>query len=309
MSSLSPSDLAKFHSHLTSGDAEAPLTQPEGKSPNDLGFEAAPRRIPNFGHALLFVSFAGLMLILSEIALYALGKPPAAVQAGVVTLQHPKWQIGAMAATYLATLLTAWGFYPVVWQRAFLDGLSWHWQTARRQAVRLVILGLVLGIVVQFITNFFTTPKSMPIDGFFQTQSDVWLLTLFGTIVAPIFEEICFRGFLLPAFAIAYDWLRLPRTPEARARWQTTTMLSPAGLLFSAVLSSILFACLHAEQVAYAWPAVIAIFSVSLVLTFVRVKTQSVASSAMVHSAYNFSVFLMVMIATGGYRHLDRMTK
>jgi len=39
------------------------------------------------------------------------------------------------------------------------------------------------------------------------------LITLFGTLVAPMFEEIAFRGFLLPAFAIAYDWLSL-RAPR-----------------------------------------------------------------------------------------------
>jgi membrane protease YdiL (CAAX protease family) len=51
------------------------------------------------------------------------------------------------------------------------------------------------------------------------------------------------------------------------------------------------------------------LFSVSLVLTVVRVQTQSVAASALVHAAYNGFVFLTVLIATGGYRHLDRMTR
>ena len=74
---------------------------------------------------------------------------------------------------------------------------------------------------------------------------DAWLITLFGTLVAPVFEEVCFRGFLLPAFAIAYDWLSLPRTAEARSRWQTTATLTPASLVFSAVLTSIFFALMH----------------------------------------------------------------
>jgi membrane protease YdiL (CAAX protease family) len=51
------------------------------------------------------------------------------------------------------------------------------------------------------------------------------------------------------------------------------------------------------------------LFSVSLLLTYVRVKTRSVAASAIVHSAYNAFVFLTVLLATGGYRHLDRMAK
>jgi uncharacterized protein len=41
----------------------------------------------------------------------------------------------------------------------------------------------------------------------------------------------------------------------------------------------------------------------------VRVKTQSVAASTIVHGAYNGFVFVTLLFATGGYRHLDRMTK
>jgi hypothetical protein len=187
--------------------------------------------------------------------------------------------------------------------------LSWRWPSARNQAAKLIALGLLLGVMVQIATNFITPPKSRPIDAFFMTPLDAWLITLFGTIVAPVFEEVCFRGFLVPAFAIAYDWLSLPRTGEARTRWQTTTALTPAALIFSAVLTSLFFALLHFQQVAHLWAALLVLFTISLVLTFVRVKTGSVAASVLVHGAYNTFVFLVVIIQTGGYRHLERMTK
>jgi membrane protease YdiL (CAAX protease family) len=271
--------------------------------------EVRARRIPNFGHALLFVSFTGLLLVVLQVVLALLGESPAAVRGGVITLQHPKLQIATLAATYLASLAAAWLFYPAVWRRGFLDGIEWNWAVARRQAGKLMALGFLLGMMVQAITYFITPAKTLPIDEFFATPLDAWLITVFGTIVAPVFEEICFRGFLVPGFAIAYDWLRLPRTEEARARWQSTTAVTPAALVFSAVLTSVCFAMLHAEQVAHIRAALAVLFAVSLVLTYVRVKMGSVAASAMVHGAYNFLVFLMVMIATGGYRHLERMTR
>ena len=238
-----------------------------------------------------------------------MGRAPGAVHGGVAKLLHPKVQLAMLAATYLTTLLASWFFFPQLWQRRFLDGLQWRWPAARNQAVRLVALGLMLGVMVQIATNFITPPKSRPIDAFFLTQADAWLITLFGTIVAPIFEEVCFRGFLLPAFAIAYDWLSLPRTVEARSRWQRTTTLTPASLVFSAVLTSVLFALMHITQVAHLWAALLVLFTISLVLAFVRVKTGSVAASVLVHGAYNGFVFLVVIIQTGGYRHLERMTK
>ena len=281
---------------------------PSGDDPSGQEVQAVPRRLPNIGHALLFVSFTGFLLIIAELLLVAFGKSPAALVGGVITIQHPKLQIATMAGTYLTTLVAAWLVFPTMWHRTFLDGLQWHWATARRQLGQLIALGFVLGLIVQVVTYFITAPKSMPIDEFFLTPTTAWLITVFGTVVAPIFEEICFRGFLVPAFAIAYDWLSLPRTDEARTGWRMSTTLTSASLLFSAVLSSLCFAMLHAQQVAHMWAALLVLFSVSLVLTFVRVKTQSVAASTIVHGAYNGFVFITVLFATGGYRHLDRMT-
>lgn len=270
--------------------------------------ESSPRRVPNFGHALLFVSFAGLLLLLSEVILALAGKAPASLHAGAITVQHPMLQISMMAAIYLVTLLIAWLFFPLVWHRPFLDGLQWHWSAARGQANRLITLGFALGVMMSILTAFISSPKNLPIDDFFLTPATAWLITVFGTFAAPVFEEICFRGFLFPAFAIAYDWIALPRTPEARSRWQTTTSLTPASLIFSAVLSSFLFSLLHAQQDAHIWAALVGLFSISLVLTWVRVKTQSVAASTLVHASYNGFIFLITIFATGGYRHLDRMT-
>jgi membrane protease YdiL (CAAX protease family) len=286
---------------------EEPLESSAG--PADPAPILAPRRIPNLAHAILFVSFTGLVLLLLELAVLLLGKSPAAAHDGVIDVLHPKIQVAIEASSYAVTLVAASLFYPVVWRRSFLDGLSWNWPAARAQAGKLAGLGLLLGAMMQVVTHFITPPKTMPIDDFFATASDAWLVTFFGVVVAPIFEEICFRGFLLPAFAIAYDWLSLPRTDEARLRWRTTNSLTTGGYAFSAVFSSVLFALIHAQQVSHLWTALVVLFSVSLLLTSVRVKTRSVAASAIVHSAYNAFVFLTVLLATGGYRHLDRMTK
>ena len=298
-----PEDTSRLEA--TPGREEAPGT--ETSAGQDRA--ASLRRIPNIGHALVFVCFTGVVLVLLELVLVALGRAPGTEHDGVAKLLHPKLQIALLATTYLTTLLAAWIFYPLVWQRRFLDGLQWRWAVARNQAAKLVSLGLLLGVTMQAVTYFITPPKTLPVDDFFHTQTDAWLITLFGTIVAPIFEEVCFRGFLLPAFAIAYDWLSLPRTEQARARWQTTTTLTPAALIFSAVLTSIFFALMHFQQVAHLWAALLVLFSISLLLTFVRVRTGSVAASVLVHGAYNGFVFLMVMVQTGGYRHLERMTQ
>jgi hypothetical protein len=288
----------------TGSEDKTAILLPQGPVPTPDDY--TPRRIPHLGHAFLFAATTGLVLVLAQAVFLGIththGHPLKLALA-------PKLLLASMVIAYTATLIASWAFFPLLWHRTFAEGISWNLDTARRNALRLIPLGLVLGWTVQAISSLIPVPKSLPMDDFFRTQSDVWLVTAFGTLLAPVFEEICFRGFLLPAFAIAYDWLSLPRLPIAHERWKATTNLSMPGLVFSGILTSILFALLHAEQLAHAWGALFVLFCVSLVLTAVRVRTRSVACSALVHACYNLSVFISLFIATGGYRHLDRMAR
>ncbi len=276
--------------------------------PNPPGTEPEkdpPHRIPHLGHALLFVALSGFLLLLTQ--LLFLG--PHLSHASTQTELPPKLLMASEAVTYLITLVISWFLFPLFWKRSFPDGIEANPAAARRNALRLIPTGLVLSFTVQAASSLATLPKDIPMDDFFRTPTDVWLITAFGTLVAPLFEEILFRGFLLPAFAIAYDWLSLPRTPAAREQWNSTNRITIPALVFSAVLTSILFTALHGQQVSYAWPVLILLFCVSLVLTFVRIRLRSVAASALVHASYNLTIFLTAFIATDGYRHLDKMTR
>ena len=281
----------------------------EAPPPSDARGPGVPARIPHIGHAILFLSLALLLLIIAQLSLLGLAHPVADPHKTAAAANHPKLIVAAEAISYTFTLIAAWLFFPLLWQRAFGDGIQWDFAAAKRNAWKLIPIGLVAGFAVQAISSLIPVPKSIPMDDFFRTSSDVWLVTVFGTTLAPMMEEIAFRGFLLPAFAIAYDWLSLPRTPAAREHWQQTTGLTTAAIIFSAILSSIFFALLHGEQLAHAWVALFVLFCVSLVLTVVRVRTHSVACSTLVHASYNASVFLTMFIATGGYRHLERIAR
>ena len=267
-----------------------------------------PRRIPHLGHALLFVITAAALLFGAQILLTIFGKSPVSVHDGVITVQHPLLQMASQAATYILALVIAAAVFPSIWNRSFLHGIRWNSYAARVHAPRLIGLGLLLGMMMQVLTYFTTPPKSLPIEEFFSTPLAAWGMTFFGVFIAPVFEEICFRGFLVPGFAIAYDFLSRPRTPEAEVQWRTSTMLTPVSLMFSAVVTSVLFAWIHSQQIGHYGAALVGLFSVSLLLTIVRVRTQSVAASTLVHVAYNSFIFIAVLIQTGGYRHLDRLS-
>jgi uncharacterized protein len=299
-------------------EGEAILQPPMDNTPHEAPDSEAPARIPHLGHALLFLLLTGALLLFVQVILLAfthiapkIAPLPTAQAIGTshsADAVAPKLLIGAEAFSYIGTLAISWFLFPLFWHKPFAAGLQLNGSAATRNALRLIPIGITLSFVVQAVSSLITMPKSIPMDDFFRTPTDVWLITVFGIFLAPFFEEVLFRGFLLPGFAIAYDWLSLPRIPAAREQWNSSNAISFPAFAFSAVVTSILFALLHGEQTAFTWPVLLLLFCVSLILTAVRLRLRSVLASTLVHASYNFAIFLSAFIATGGYRHLDHLT-
>lgn len=290
--------------------SEMPATEPALDEPLDIQHDPFPaedhgkaRRIPHLGHALLFFSLTAtaffLCLVVLAVAFRGKIQPGGGMDTAV--------SLGAEATTYVLALLAAYWVFPILWKRSFLRGIHWNGLVARRNWYRLVGLGIVLSVLAQVGERFVTEPKSPEIDKLMRTMGGAWGVMLLGTLLAPMMEEIAFRGFLLPALATAYDWLSLERTPAGLQHWESTTKHTNPGLIFAALFSSLLFALVHAPQLEYAWGSVGLLFGVSLVFAFVRVRTHSVACSTLVHLTYNLTIFMAALIATGGFRHLDRL--
>jgi hypothetical protein len=135
------------------------------------------------------------------------------------------------------------------------------------------------------------------------------MVAVFGTFMAPVFEELAFRGFLLPSIASTWDWLRRqPGEPDAAARADRDPIWSIPALVVSCAITSIAFALVHADQLAHAWAPLSVLFAVSLVLCGVRLWTHSLAASTFIHATYNGTIFTILFFATGGFRHLDKIT-
>jgi membrane protease YdiL (CAAX protease family) len=263
-------------------------------------------RLPNLLHFLFFLGLTFFAFLPSEAAVLALthGTPVE------TTLADQRLQLIVNVATYLIALTAAWFAMPVFWQQPFPVGLHWN---AARANWGLGLLGLVLGFAAQGVTQLLPPTKDLPIDAFFRNPALIWFLVFFGVILGPLFEEVVFRGFLLPGIAIAVDYVRIPRDPdplvslENLIAWRSSSSFSKLALTISSLVTSLLFAFIHAPQLGYTWPAVALLASVSIVLCVVRVRTGSVAASFTVHGCYNLSVFLTLFVTTGGFRHLDRI--
>lgn len=281
---------------------------PQFEIPAPLIEEPQPVRQPHLGYALLFVVFYVIAPVIVVAALAALKLATHTITQDA--LKHPSdlkdlVVLGSLFGALLS-LLTAWLIFQLAWHRPFWQVLDWNWSTASSRAGKLLLFGLAVSIAAQSIERLMTLPNNMPIESFFQARALLWWLTLYGTIVAPLTEETLFRGLLLPAIARAIDWLRRrPVPPELE--WHNGISKSSLGI--SALLTSVAFGMVHAAQLGHAWNAVALLSGVGLVLAYVRIRFNSLAASTMVHAAYNGSLFLAMFIATGGYRHLDVLTK
>jgi uncharacterized protein len=265
-----------------------------------------PRRIPHIGHTVLFFTVAIIVLLLTSVSVFALamGFHLLGTETPEQLLREPRLLIPSMAAAYLIAGAIVWAIFTYLWQRTFLGGLHWNFTAVRRRWIPLLAGGIVLSLVVQFLSNFLPVPKTLPIDDFFRNSADVWMVALFGTFVAPIFEELAFRGFLLPSLASAWDWLQGRREDagvDQDPHW------SIAALVVSCTITSIAFALVHADQLAHAWAPLAVLFAVSLVLCGVRLWTESLAASTLIHATYNGTIFTILFFVTGGFRHLDKI--
>jgi uncharacterized protein len=304
------------------GPPQVPLPEPE---PEAGVYAASPRRIPNFGHTVVFFTVAILVLLLASVCALAIAmgfhllRPETPDQ----LLREPRLLIPSMAASYLVAGAILWGIFTYLWRQPFPRALRWNFSAVRRRLFPLLGGGIVLSLAVQLLSNFLPIPKTLPIDDFFRTSADVWMVALFGTLIAPVFEELAFRGFLLPSLASAWDWLRglRYRSDANLTGYETGGALvdsaaganddprwSIASLIISCTVTSIAFALVHADQLAHAWAPLAVLFTVSLVLCAVRLWTQSLAASTLIHATYNGTIFTILFFGTGGFRHLDKIT-
>jgi membrane protease YdiL (CAAX protease family) len=144
-------------------------------------------------------------------------------------------------------------------------------------------MGIILAVVIDGLSRFLPIPKSLPMDKYFHDAASAYLLAAFGMTLAPLLEELFFRGLLYPVLRRVF------------------------GLTIAVVLTAAAFAGIHGTQLGYAWAPILSIFVVGVVFTAARERTNSVAASFLMHCGYNFSLFALLWLASDHYRHLEKV--
>jgi membrane protease YdiL (CAAX protease family) len=198
---------------------------------------------------------------------------PAFALAGLVIRLLPV-KIPGMAAESLVPLLLGYGFWflGLYWllrtsypENSIREGLAWR---LPQKGIGISLFGgPVLAIVVNVAGVLMRTPEV-------QNQIRTWLsadraslilTAVFATMLAPLFEEVAFRGFLQPLATKA------------------------VGTFFGIVLTAVPFALIHGPQVHWSWQHLVLLSIAGCVFGWTRFRTGSTVAATIMHSTYNLT--------------------
>ena len=204
--------------------------------------------------------------------------------------QHVSWSdlasnssvlIGSQIAAYPAVILFMILIVRSKSRESFAKAIRWNWPG--NAVVGFFVSGAIFAVAVEFASRWLPIPKSLPVDKYFSDVAGAYLLAAFGVTLAPLLEELFFRGMLYPLL---------------RKVW---------GVKAAVLVTAAAFASIHGAQLGYAWAPLLSIFAVGLVFTLVRERTGSVAASFLMHCGYNFMLFAMLWMGSDHFRHLEKV--
>jgi len=200
----------------------------------------------------------------------------------VEVVKYPLVTVMAQLLAYLLVLAFMVAVAKRVPGRKFWSAIRWSWP---RKWQAYLVGGMVLSVGLQGIAHFLPMPRELPIDRFFQTAPEAWVLSIFGVTLAPLMEELFFRGFFYPV------------------------LVRRLGVVAAVVITAASFGLIHAPQLGRAWGPVLVVFVVGLALTITRAVTKSVAPGFLMHVAYNGTISVLIFVATDGFRHLEKLNQ
>jgi membrane protease YdiL (CAAX protease family) len=156
---------------------------------------------------------------------------------------------------------------------------SLGWRRTRFNLGIAVLGGAILAVAISGLADLLHTPQvPSPLDRFLKSPVDLALFGILAVTLAPVFEELFFRGFLQPLLSRTF------------------------GVLAGILITALVFGLLHAPEYAWAWQYVLAVSLAGAVFGWVRARTNSIIPSIIMHGCYNL-VFVIALIWTKYVKH------
>jgi membrane protease YdiL (CAAX protease family) len=227
----------------------------------------------NYNDLILFVFLAvisiGVAQVLAYVAVHALHLPKA---------DQSLAQMPSQVLLYLMLFAALYAILKLQYGRPFLSSLAWV--DFPFSAINPVLLGVVLVFASSFAARVLHMPDiDTPMKHLFDRRITAIEFGLIGITLGPLCEELVFRGFMQPVFVRS---------------------LGPvAGILITAAL----FGSLHLAQNGFAWQSGVVVTLVGVAFGWMRHVSASTKASTLMHSAYNFTLFLAVFSQPGSIAH------
>lgn len=164
------------------------------------------------------------------------------------------------------------------YKRPFWNSLSWSRPMRGARICALVSPFLAIGTSALGVAMH--TPEAPdPVTGLISGRTSLIFVMLFVTVIGPVFEELVFRGFLLPLLVKSF------------------------GALPGIVLTALPFALLHGSQNQWIWQKVFLIGLAGVAFGYAKYRTGSTAAATILHCGFNMTGALGYVVqrwAAGG---------
>jgi uncharacterized protein len=229
-----------------------------------LGLPPAPERYPFWGYSDLAL-FAGI-LIASAVAAMTLVSV-------VVSVFHVQVQSKVAEALAVQSLIYALAFaalallFRIQYQRPFWSSLGWT--GFRVPPLMVVICGVLTAFGVAAVSVLLRTPTtSNRITEMLGDPKAMVPMAIFGLTLAPLAEELAFRGFLQPL------------------------LVRSLGPVPGVLAAAIPFGLVHFQEYGNSWRHALLISLAGAAFGWMRHRTGSTMASTLMHASYNAVEFL-----------------
>ena len=215
-----------------------------------------PRSIPFWG-------YEDLALLVGAVL------PCLAISSGLMRLfRFPNEGVKAVAFECVFYVLQLGAMYLLIgfrYRQPFWRSLGWTFSF--RWAWAPVIAGPILAISLAALGGLLRAPPEPVIQDLMTDRLSMAAVMFLGALIGPVFEELTFRGFLLPLLA------------DSLGEWP--------GILLTATP----FALLHGAQYHWSWQSILVVGLAGVAFGYTRSKTGSTVAAALVHIGYNATLF------------------
>jgi uncharacterized protein len=230
-----------------------------------------PERDPFWGYGDLLV-FGGLAIPCMLLGL-------SAVKLAFWMLHlHPAlktWELlSEQTAGYAFLFVMLAALFRTQYDRPFWRSL--RWVAPRLPLISIVAGGVALALGVLVLGILMRTPRTEgPLMELLKDPTSLILIVIYGSIVAPVCEELLFRGFLQPL------------------------LVRSLGVVAGILATAVPFGMLHFQEYGKSWRHVILISISGVVFGWMRQATGSTRAAAVMHSSYNAFQFALLLVAKG----------